>query len=172
MKTLASSLIACASLFSAGCGGNPGMSPQAAIQNGISDCNQRFQKRVRGQATDYQRCVSETNNRYAEISGAGLATDLIRLAGAKSIEAAERYDAGKLTESQYEVELASIDAERRGGAHGRATQTAAAQAAVNQAAAAENMAATQRLRTVQDAFAPKNTTCTGSGNSVTCSPSY
>lgn len=148
------------------------MSPQAAIQNGIADCNQRFQRRVRGQAADYQRCVSETNNRYAAISGAAYATDLIRLAGAKSIEAAERYDAGKLTESQYEVELASIDAEQRGGAHGRETQAAAAQAAVNQAAAAENIAATQRLRTVQDAFAPKNTTCTGSGNSVTCRPSY
>lgn len=172
MRTLASSLVACASLFAAGCGGNPGMSPQEAIQHGISDCNQRFQRRARGQAADYQRCVSETNNRYAEISGAGYAIDLTRLAGARSIESAERYDAGKLTESQYEVELASIDAERRGGIHGRATQTATAQAAVNQAAAAENIAANQRLRTVQDAFAPKNTTCTGSGNSVTCRPSY
>lgn len=147
------------------------MSPQQAIDLGLNECRQQFPKRVRGQLAAQQRCNNEVYDRYASLNGP-LNADLVRLAGLKTLEAAERYDAGKLTDTQFDLEVAQIKAEFEGGSQARASQALTAQAAQNQAAAAQSMAATQQSRAIQDAFAPKNTTCTGAGNTMTCRPSY
>lgn len=146
----------------------------AQMMRGIAECQKRYPARIKGKAAESIRCTSDAKRGYASLVGNG---DLIRLSSAKSIEAAERYDAGKITGSQLDVELASIEAEYTSGTQSRASQASIAYSAQQQAAAAEMQAiaarrqeSLARAQAINDAFNPKQTTtnCTAFGNTMNC----
>lgn len=164
-----------------GCGIGPsynaGMSAQSAINSGLQECQQKYPKRQKGNAAAALRCSNGVYEQYAWVS-AGNNGDLVRLAGLKSVEAAERYDAGKITDAQFDLELATIDSQFKTEMANRTFQSASASAAQQQAAAAQRQAAMQQMATGMaimnankpppPAPLPTNTRCTTYGNTTNC----
>lgn len=139
------------------------------MQKEIAACQQQYPHRVRGKAAEALRCSTSVHQRYAWVSGRGLNNDLVKLAAAKSVEAGERYDAGKIGDAQLDLEIAAIEAELNTGTQVRLNQATMAASAEMQANAAQQQAAMQRAKAIQDAFAPpKQTSCTSFGNTLNC----
>lgn len=146
----------------------------AAMMSGLAACKQKFPQRKKGEATAQMRCESEAKQDYASQVGHG---DLIKVASTRSIEAAERYDAGKISDAQFDVELASIEADLNTGSKTRMAQETLVGAAQQQADSAREQSEAirrqenlNRAKSIQDAFNPPTTTtnCTTFGNSTNC----
>jgi hypothetical protein len=142
----------------------------AVMQRELAECNRRYPKRVKGQAADALRCSNAAFERNAR-SVPGNNADLVTLAGAKAVAAAERFDNGQITEAQLDVELATIHTEFAGGTQSRTNQGIMANAAAQQAAAARQQAAMQSVAAgaaIMAPPAPTTTNCSVFGNTMNC----
>lgn len=152
------------------------MDAAMARNSAIHECRSKYPKRKRGKAADAVRCMNQANAIYTPPS----IGDLVRLAGAKSLALAERYDAGQITETQMDVELASLDAEFQTATQTRLNQQMAVNAAQQQAAAAQQQAAMQQVlagmaimsgaysRPPPPPVMPRQTNCSTFGNRTNC----
>lgn len=142
---------------------------EKAYAAAISACDAQYPNRKRGSEVASRRCRSEAHLTYFLSQPGTPNADLVRLADARFAEAAERYDARKTTDAQYEVELAEITSGLVAGMEARSNQKSMAQAAQSQASAAQALAASQQAQDIQRAFAPpKKTRCTTFGNTTDC----
>jgi hypothetical protein len=155
-----------------------GMGPQAQMQGlqmqaqmdrnaAIHDCQSRFPTRIKGQAAAGVRCMNEAHQRHPQPGF----EDLAKLAGLKSVDAAERFDAGKITAAQLDIELATIQSEYQTSAGNRYAQQGQVTAMQQQAAAAQQRNAIQQMATgaaIMSGPPVSNTTCSTLGNNVNC----
>ena len=149
----------------------------AALQGELADCRRRYPDLVKGQAADALRCSNAAYEKNAR-SVPGNNADLVTLAGAKSVAAAERFDKGLISRTELDVDLASIQAEFTGGSQVRTQQEIAVSAAQQQAAVARQQAAMQAiaagaaLMTPPPPLAPpalpRQTNCTTYGPRTNC----
>lgn len=143
---------------------------EKAHATAIAACDAQYPIRKRGSEVALRQCKGAANIKYALAQPGTPNADLVRLANARSAEAAERYDSGKLTDAQYELELAAISSELVSGMDSRSNAKTMAEAAEGQANAAQQQAASQRAQDIEKAFAPpKKTRCTTIGNTTNCS---
>lgn len=147
----------------------------AKLDSDIAHCARQFPNPHAKPSIPRTTCLNDAKlnyqiayDRYTGTVG----TDLIEAQNAQALVASEAYDAGRLTPAQFDAAMSASQVEFTTATLQRQNSAVSVQAARSQAAAAESMAATQRSRAIQDALAPKNTTCTGSGNTMTCYPSY
>ena len=153
------------------------MDAAMARNTAIHECRSKYPKRKRGQAAEAVRCMNNANSLYQPPEAA----DLIRLAGARSLELAERYDAGKITDTQLDLEIAALDAEFQTAVRSRMSQQMAVVAAQEQAAAAQRQAAMQGIMAGAAIMAgaysrppppppslPRHTNCSTFGNRTNC----
>lgn len=108
----------------------------------IHACQAAYPKRERGRAADGVRCMNAVNVKYpppVQIA------DIERVAAFKTLDAAERYDSGKLSDTQFDAEIAAIKAEFQFALQGRQAQAMAVSAANQQAASARQQAAMQSI---------------------------
>lgn len=152
---------------------------QASLQADLSACKSRYPGLVKGQAADSLRCSNAAYERNAQALP-GNNKDLISLAGAKSVAAAERFDNGQITKAELDVELAQIYTEFSSGSQNRTHQMIAAESAAQQAAAARHQAAMQGMAAGAAIMSgglaapparapfPQQTNCTTFGRNTNC----
>lgn len=139
-----------------------------AKNSALHECQRKYPKRERGKAAEAIRCVNTANEGLL-----GPNQDLVRLTGLRNLDAAERYDAGKLSETQMDLELASIASAFESQAQARYAQTATAAAAQHQAGAQQQAADQQRSMALIAAGArmmtpPPSVSCSTFGGITTC----
>ena len=154
---------------------------QSNLSADLAACRKQYPARVKGQAAASMRCSNAAYARNSAAMGGGYNGDLVTLAGAKAVEASERYDAGSITETQLDVELAQIQAEFQGGSQARQAQALTVGAAQQQANAARQQAAIQQMATGAAIMAgggappiapppmPRHTNCSTYGANTNCS---
>lgn len=127
-----------------------------------ADCEKRFP--AKKPAAPRVRCRNDAlikrNAAMEQLPGHVRISDLARLASARYVLAAERYDAGRLSDAEYDLEVAAAENEYSTRWHDRVN-------GVTMATAAENQAAAARQQAIQSAI-PKSVTCNRLGNTVTC----
>lgn len=122
------------------------MQAQKTYDQAVAECHARFSARP---AVPMVKCINEARTRLGQAPGAD--PDLLAVVNGKALVAAEKYDAGTITEGEFDTAIAQAKAEYTTGSLNRWNEeTLARSAAVSAAAAASP------------------TTCRRSGNTVTC----
>jgi len=126
------------------------------MQAEIAECERLYPNKTQRPVTPRVRCLTDAGMRYAQagVNFGNKNIDLDRLMRAKLLVVAEEYDAGKMTEAQFDLQKAQVVAEHNSAVAQRQNSAAMVDAARLQAIAA------------MDANSPK--TCAGYGNTVTC----
>lgn len=119
------------------------MAEGMALNDDLIACRDKYPKLTKGQAAAAIRCANSAYDRHptAHIGN----RDLMQLATVRSLSAAEDYDAGKISASEYERRIMTIDAEFKVATHNRMSQDMAVAAAQQQAAASQQQAAMQSI---------------------------
>lgn len=97
--------------------------------------------------------------------------DLVELAHARRLSASARFDAGKITAADYDVERAQIAADTNSEIASRQNTATTALAAQQQAVAAQQQAASAAIQAGAAIMAPRpptNTNCQRVGSTVNC----
>jgi hypothetical protein len=137
-----------------------------AQRSAYHECQRKYPKRERGKAAEAIRCVNTANE-----GRLGPDQDLVRLTGLRNLDAAERYDAGKLTETQMDLELAAIASAFESQAQARHAQAATASASQQAAAAAQRQTSMQQIMNgaaIMSGPQQSNTSCSTLGNTMNC----
>lgn len=119
---------------------------QADFDLNQADCHKRFP--LKPMAPRF-RCLAEAKHGYAQRIGAN--PDLVQQMNARMIALAEKSDAGKVSQSEFDIEAANISVAYETQVRQRGNEAAVANAAVMSAYAAN---------------APR--TCMRNGNTVNC----
>jgi hypothetical protein len=127
----------------------------------IAECERLFPDRLRKPVTPRVKCFNEANLSYHMAYARSVGNpylDLVRLMTAQMLLIAEKYDAGGLTEAQFEVAKATAQSDYASKVADRKNASAMVGAAQTQADAAQRRAIAASMPV----------TCNRYGNSVTC----
>lgn len=142
------------------------------LKSEIAECERLHPDPYRKPVTERVRCKNAAVLRLYEaaqkLDGSGQ-VDLVQLANARRLVAAERFDRGLTTKAQYDTEIAEIDVAHRTEFLARENNATMSAAAQQQAAAASQQASIARQKAISDAFKPpRSVSCTTYGNITTC----
>jgi len=170
-------MLACASSL-AGCGlarmaetREKVAAARQALAVDLAACERSYPDHYRKPVMPRMRCLRDAAMRFQasmDQLGLGRDTDLTRAMTSHLVAVAEQYDAGRLSQAQFDAEMAATLADynsrrlaRQNSAHMVTAARAQASAAERQASAAEDLVAAARM--------PSTTvTCMRVGNMVTC----
>lgn len=137
----------------------------------IASCGSQYPAGVRGSAADNVRCTNAANLKFNRALPGNGNLDLIEVANAQAVVAAEKFDAGKMTKAELDAEMAQIASKTKQAFTDRNMQASSTQAAQQQAAAARQQAAMNSIAAGAAIMAPPppaNTSCSTFGNTVNC----
>lgn len=150
-------------------------SAQAEADRAASECERLHPDKNRKPVTPRTQCFNDARLNYGlamDRSIGNLNLDLFRLSNARMLVVAERFDSGKTTVAQFELEKAEAQAnfnDQIAARHNSATIAAAAQ---QQAAAASQQATAASEQSINSAVTAATSTkpvsCSRIGNTVTC----
>jgi hypothetical protein len=123
---------------------------QKTYETQVAACERMYPERHRKPTLPRVKCFNEANMKLAEQDRD---IDLVRVMTTQMLVLAERFDAGRLTEAQFEAEKAAVFADYRTRVLQREDSATIADASRQQAIAASM---------------PRTTTCNRFGNTVTC----
>ena len=124
----------------------------------LASCERSFPERYKKPVTPRMRCFVAANS--ARAVRENYHTDLMDAMNAQMLVAAERFDAGRLTETRFEAEKATIYANFEGKMQERDDRKAMVRATQAQANAAANAAMAASI--------PKSVTCYTTGRITNC----
>jgi hypothetical protein len=120
----------------------------------IATCKKTYPDKHTKPVTPRVRCFNEANTRFSSRGDPNF--DLMNAMAAQMLVVAERYDAGHVSDAQYDADRANVFADYRTKVLRRKTDAKIANAAQDQADAA------------WQATLPKTTTCTQNLDTITC----
>jgi hypothetical protein len=132
--------------------------PTKTLDAQIAECKRRYPDRHRKPVTPRIKCFNEADlNYHADLlyTVVNPQLDLVRSFTAQRLVIGERYDNGRLSQAEFDAEMASAEVDYNSRVLQRQNEAEMIAAAQSQAAAAR-------------AAASSPTTCTRLGNSVTC----
>lgn len=149
------------------------MNAEAELHRRSAECKKSYPDLTKGTARDAIRCMNVAHAKSGMLNGA-VDRDLVELAGLKAEEEAAKFDAGKITRSQLDLELARINSEYQTASQARVNAANMTLATQQQAAAAQQRAAMQQVLTgaaIMSAGTPPHptqTNCSTFGRQTNC----